>query len=273
VKKLIFFAILALVVFSNSNGPGTLQRRDRTGSPLAVFSTCAECHFGGNFQAKMELSLLKDTMPVDYYIPGEEYVLKIGIEASQNAREFGFQTVALIDSSYINAGIFFDLPEFTQTVELLNRVYVEHSRPLQKKEILIGWKAPDEMVGDVLFYAAGVAANDDNRSNGDQPMTLDAPLTISSQFINSVPRGFSALDVKIRNNPVSDYLVLEGSSLDIEAMNLILVDQRGSILRRERVFSNGIFFHQIDVSEILPGVYFLVTQTQKASKTIMVVKI
>lgn len=272
-NKIIFFGIVLVIVFSNSGGPGTFQRRDRTGSPLAVFSTCADCHFGGNFQGKLNLELLKDSVPVDYFQPGEEYLLKISFEASSNAREFGFQAVALIDSTYFNAGDFYNLPEFTQTVELLNRTYIEHSRPSEKKVFYFGWKAPDEAEADVLIYAAGVATNNNNGTNGDQPLFFNEPLRIASSQINSTRNHSKEVHLRILENPVVDYLKFVGTLDQNERVFLTIINRSGSVLDRYSLNWSGSIRDEIQVSHLQSGLYFLEFKTEKSAKVFSFIKI
>jgi len=272
-NKIIFFGIVLVIVFSNSGGPGTFQRRDRTGSPLGVFSTCADCHFGGNFQAKLNLQLLKDSVAVDYFQPGEEYLLKISFEASSNAKEFGFQAVAIMDSTYLNAGDFYNLPEFTQTVELLNRTYIEHSRPSEKKVFYFGWKAPDEEESDVLIYASGVATNNNNGTNGDQPLLLSAPLRISSSQINSARNYINEVHLRILENPVVDQLKLEGTLGQNERVFLSIMDRGGGVINQYSENWSGIVRGEFSVSHLQPGLYFLEIKTEKSAKVFSFVKI
>lgn len=263
-RKIIFFTLLVGIVFSNSGGPGTFQRRDRTGSPVAAFSTCADCHFGGSFQGKLKLELLKDSMEVDYYQPGEEYLLKVSIEASENAKEFGFQTVALIDSTFQNAGQFYELPEFIQKVELLNRTYVEHSRPLLEKIFYLGWKAPEEKVGDILMYAAGVATNNNNGTNGDQPLLMNEPLKISSQQLNSFQEFKEAWNLKIVENPVQHELIIEGSMSKQAKVYISIIDMRGKVIENYRYQWDGEIRENILVSHLQSGLYYLVCRTENS---------
>lgn len=272
-NKIIFFGIFLVIVLSNSGGPGTFQRRDRTGSPLGVFSTCADCHFGGNFQGKLNLELLKDSVAVDYYQPGEEYLLKISFEASSNAKEFGFQAVAIMDSTYLNAGDFYNLPEFTQTVELLNRTYIEHSRPSEKKVFYFGWKAPDEVETDVLIYASGVATNNNNGTNGDQPLLLNAPLRISSSQINSARNHSLEVQIRILENPVVDQLKLEGTLGQNERVFLSIIDLAGKVIERYSLNWSGSIREEILVSNLRPGLYFMEIKTEKSAKVFSFLKI
>ena len=159
---LTFFSLLTItfLLMNNAAGPGEVQGKDRTGSPLSE-GACNVCHNDGAFNPAVSVELLKDNQPVDKYQPGETYNLKVTISPGQgDPPAFGFQAVALSGSNNDNAGSWGTPPTGIQTVTVDNRDYVEHSTPSSSNNSFeVEWTAPQAGTGEVRIYAAGNAVN------------------------------------------------------------------------------------------------------------------
>ena len=117
---LIFLICWACFYFlGSSGGVGTFQREDRTGSPLSLNSTCGTCHYGGNFQSKLVLTVLKDSIPVKAYLPNTDYLINVLIPSIIPAKVHGLQLVAFQSGNNQQAYFWlFDLQfESSRTVE------------------------------------------------------------------------------------------------------------------------------------------------------------
>lgn len=170
----------------SSGGVGTFQREDRTGSPLSLNSSCGSCHYGGNFQSKLVLTVLKDSMPVKAYLPNTDYLINVSIPSTVPAKVHGLQLVAFQSGNNQQAGTFGTLTSDLRAVELWNRTYIEQSRPQRNHSFFIPWKSPSKDIGPVHFYASGLAANENNNTSGDSPVKLETPFVLPAEAITQL---------------------------------------------------------------------------------------
>jgi hypothetical protein len=198
-NRLILILLIGGVSFyfmGSSGGVGTFQREDRTGSPLSINSSCGTCHYGGNFQSKLVLTILKDSIPIKTYLPNTDYIINVSIPSTNPAKVHGLQLVALQSGNNQQAGTFGTLTSDLRAVELWNRTYIEQSRPQRNHSFFIPWKSPSKDIGPVHFYASGLAANENNNTSGDSPVKLETPLVLPAEAI-------TRLIEKVRNEKIS----------------------------------------------------------------------
>jgi hypothetical protein len=116
------------------------------------------------------------------YTPGQTYAIGVGVDGPGAAR-YGFELTAL-DASNLMAGTFTNLTDSTGSQSGGGRFY-ENQVTTPKDGTFAGspdggawvfaWTAPPQGTGTVTFYAAGVAANNDNGADsGDQTYTATA---------------------------------------------------------------------------------------------------
>jgi len=199
---MLFFFGLSLglsVKIVNSESAGPVP--GRTGAPgegsFPTELTCnsSECH------GKSELPLNPDgrgriellNLP-DNYIPGRSYRLTFRIShPDADRRRWGFQVTALTADTFLAAGDFValaspvPLSQRTQRKEGDdNRKYIEHFSLSTNQNRMGGaswtfdWAAPATNAGDVNFYGAGNAANNNSRETEDKIYTLSPnPLAVT----------------------------------------------------------------------------------------------
>ena len=177
-----FFGV-CFYFLGSSGGVGTFQREDRTGSPLSLNSSCGTCHYGGNFQSSLVLTVLKDSVPVKAYLPNTDYLINVSIPSNIPAKVYGLQLAAFQSGNNQQAGTFGALTTNLRAVELWNRTYIEQSRPQRNHSFFISWKSPQNDIGSVHFYASGLAANENNNTSGDSPVKLETPFVLPSEAI------------------------------------------------------------------------------------------
>lgn len=182
---LTFFGV-CFYFLGSSGGVGTFQREDRTGSPLSLNSSCGTCHYGGNFQSSLVLTVLKDSMPVKAYLPNTDYLINVSIPSIIPAKVHGLQLVAFQSGNNQQAGTFGTLTSNLRAVELWNRTYIEQSRPQRNHSFFIPWKSPQKDIGPVHFYASGLAANENNSTSGDSPVKFETPFVLPSEAITKL---------------------------------------------------------------------------------------
>jgi hypothetical protein len=153
---------------------------------LSLNSSCGTCHNGGNFQASLVITLLKDSLPVKAYLPNTDYLIKLSIPTVIPAKIYGFQLVSFQSGNNQQAGIFGNMTSNIRAVELWNRTYIEQSRPQQSPVFFIPWKSPPKDLGNIHFYASGLAANENNSTSGDSPVKLETPFVLPAEAITGL---------------------------------------------------------------------------------------
>jgi hypothetical protein len=244
-NKIILIFLLSLACFyflGSSGGVSTFQREDRTGSPLSLNSTCGTCHYGGNFQSKLVLTVLKDSIPVKAYLPNTDYLIYVSIPSIIPAKVHGLQLVAFQSGNNQQAGTFGTLTSNLRAVELWNRIYIEQSRPQQSHSFFIPWKSPSKDIGPVNFYAAGLAANENNTTTGDSPVRLEVPFVLPPETITqladfqekeklSIISQAGEMTVILENFKSGDFLlkIYDYSGKLIQQKKIVIRDKRVSV--------------------------------------------
>ena len=269
---LFFLVGLFLIFNSSAAGPGAVQGEDRTGSPVGSAS-CNSCHSGGNFGTQISLALQKNGQSVTQYEPAESYTLRITINTTNNPQRYGFQAVALGGEENANAGTFGSPPSGTQITNISNRNYFEHSSPRNSNSISIEWTAPIEGAGEVLFYAAGNAVNNDGDTSGDQPDILDLPLRIneaSATGLFEIER--LSVNLRLYPNPTEDQLNMEIAGAKSGHYQMQIIDINGRLVLEQLLeITESQFVRSISVASLEPGQYFLklANETAVASKAFL----
>ncbi len=181
IKKiyLILFILIIpalLMLFSYHTGsPG-----GRTGSPGDNGKNCTQCHAGTPQNAD---GWITSNIPPSGYIGGETYVIT-ATGTHPGVQRFGFEitaedelgnktgTLTLVNSSetkFTNAG-----KAVTHTAQGITPIGISRSWQVE-------WTAPEEIPGDIIFYAAFNAANGNGSSSGDVIYLSD--LTVSADII------------------------------------------------------------------------------------------
>jgi uncharacterized repeat protein (TIGR01451 family) len=181
--------IKLLVVLLFATGVGVFLLTDNSANPHArAFSSgppagytrapgeepeaCAECHVVDNTGTGTISLNVPQT-----YTPGQTYDITVThANPDQTRIRWGFQLTAL-DPGDEKAGTLEPLDNLTQVLNnqgpIPSRQYIEHTSagtfPGQQNGAswTFRWKAPDEDVGPVTFYAAGNQANGDGNTSGD----------------------------------------------------------------------------------------------------------
>ncbi len=275
-STLTFFTLLAMtfLLMNNADGPGSVQDEDRTGSPLSSGACNVDgCHDDGVFNPSVSIELLKDNIAVDKYIPGETYNMKVTITASQGTPEaYGFQAVALKDANDGAAGTWGSIPAGMQSIMLTNaRTYVEHSEPnTSSNSFECEWIAPQSGTGDVTFYAAGNAVNDDNDSSGDGAQA--AQLSITEENPDGAKEVQLLSGFTIFPNPVQEVLNFKISSRYAGEFDLRVVDVNGKVKQGQRFeLIEGQNNKEVNVSNLTNGLYliYLIDGQKIASQTML----
>lgn len=185
-KKLVLvagFVCIVPAVWAHRTGadPGL------TGAPGEA--TCTSCHGGGSSAARVQVSASDG----DTYTPGQKKTITVSF-VNGTATRYGFQLSARLVTGNTQAGDFSASPTGTavicaptggtkpagQPCANNNVQYVGHTAPSTSNTFAIEWTAPAAASGDVRFYVAGNAANNNNAETGDTISTATLTLTPSA---------------------------------------------------------------------------------------------
>jgi len=253
-----FLPLLALpivIVFMGSSGgsPG-----GRTGSPGDNGNNCTACHSGTPQNAS---NWIATDIPGNGYVGGETYMItttgthsgvgKMGFEwtaEDQNGNKTGtIQVTNAAESQLANSG-----KSITHTQQ-------GNTPSGDSKTWQFEWTAPEDVPGDVTFYAAINAANGNGGTSGDVVY-----LTSSTYGPDVTGIADVANKNKFYPNPSTGIVNVETQNEAIGAVNIF--NQAGQLVQQ---FTMSNQFGQIDLSNQPKGVYFVQLGDSKMEKLII----
>ncbi len=153
IPLVIAIASIGVMMMQYSSSP-PIDRTNRIGS------NCTGCHSGTLNSGSGSISL----SGFSSYYPGSSYTLNLSVSGGTI---HGFQVTSVRSgATNTGAGSFSGSGYNTSTVG--GRSYARHSSTSTSGNWNITWSAPSSGVGSVVFYAAGVAANNNGGTSGDQ---------------------------------------------------------------------------------------------------------
>ena len=164
-----------------------LYSNGTTGAPPAGYTgansgaTCGTCHTGTTVNGGGGGALISVNSGATTYSPGGNSIPVTVTISDAAMTRFGFQLVAL-DASNSNIGT---LAAGVGTVltNLGGKTYVSHSIGVTSslfQTFTFNWTPPTTNVGNITFYAAGVAGNNNGSDAGDHVYTTSVVLTPGS---------------------------------------------------------------------------------------------
>lgn len=224
-----------------------------TGSP-GDDQTCAhtDCHTGS---ASAKEGLIATDVPASGYLVGETYLVTVSIEEIGITR-FGFQASPqnldgdeMGEMELINAG---------QTKFTGGGKYITHTNigtnGTDSKTWTFNW-TPEESSGDVTFYVAVNASDDEDDASGDHIYTSSVTLTedpnnhpLSVEDMNDI-----LFDI---NGTVHDDLMVTVQTPVNNPIIIDVIDLQGRLVTsRSYNYANGTFL--IPVDNLNTGIYFV----------------
>ena len=194
-------AFLALCTLTaNRAGRASAANVGNTGAPGDVVQpngmpqTCGSCHNAPNVFVNPTIQVLDGTgNPVQQYVPGQDYVVRLTVNASgPGISRYGFQMIGLRNSDntdlkgFSGGGSSYKLA----TVNSTGRVYAEHNNAQESNVFNVAWKAPAAGTGAVTFYAAANAVNNNFGTGGDGAGIVQR--TLSEQTVSASEPAASA---------------------------------------------------------------------------------
>lgn len=196
-----------------------------TGAPGE--NNCTMCHVGGTLDGSTEnvLTVLDGFTPVTSYVAGNSYT--VSLQMNSDPVKKGFSATCL-DGTLTMAGSFTGDGGFGGTQDFASggRDYVSHmltSNTNSQTFWAWTWDAPATDVGDVTFYVASNAANDNGANSGDM-------IYLSTHTINGT--------AGIEEGEQIDFAFEAGYSVDA---NTVVVDFNS-------VVSEEMFFNLVDLN-------------------------
>ncbi len=176
---LLFGTVVVLVFISSSGAP-----IGSTGAHGELTCGKSGCHVGLNGTANINTGIgelkINSAQNISNYIPGETYEITVSLK-EEGVKRFGF-SLTVLDSSNQKAGeIIITDSSRTQLYkgarEFSNREYATYRMAgTNPYDAGIGlwtfkWKAPEQHIGKITFYTAGISANNDGTDKGDRVYT------------------------------------------------------------------------------------------------------
>lgn len=232
------------VIQKNSGG----LAQGRAGAPGETVNdvACTQCHSGQTLNGDQENAFTivnqSTLQPITSYTPGETYT--VSVDMNSDPAKKGFSATALDGSDNMAGSFTGDSFGGTQDFQDLGRDYVSHTGASNTNAQIIwfwDWTAPATNVGDVTFYVATNAANDDGGTSGDM-------IYLSQHVIGSFA-SVDEEDVALNSfnagyNPTTNAVTVDFSSLTSEGMSFNLVDMNG-----KSVFYKTLLDSQVGVNE------------------------
>jgi hypothetical protein len=269
-KKYTFLLMLPLMLVVATAGTSDTNSNaaplGSTGAPSE--SNCAKsgCHVGSEVNAGLAELNLGISPSAENYLPSQVYDLSVSL-AQSGVERFGFQLLAL-NSQHENVGEFIITDSLRTQIQqgigsYQGRTYVTYkyagtnpfSAGLGKWDFK--WKAPALYEGDVKFYLAAVAANNDDADFGDTVYLKQFLLKSAVSSLDNIDK--KVLDISIAPNPASDFLEIVYESEMSKSVVFMLTDLHGKVLKTKECNESGNArqFVRMDISDLPRGLYIL----------------
>ena len=237
---------------------------------------CTNCHTGTALNAGGGSLTIGSNIPATGYVAGTTYQMTVEIVQS-GVKIFGFDLEAL-QSANANAGTLV----VTNSTETQLRTSGGKSNIIHKKftsattgshTFSFNWTAPAATTGDVTFYAAGNAANGDNKeTTGDKIYT--STLKVSPASLAAVDPSDANSILAVYPNPVKDKLTVQYQVKTSGTVNISLFDSKGNevetLLSEEQ--ASGLQQGNFSINKAHnAGIYFLKIKTRDGVQAQMVV--
>lgn len=229
-----------------------------TGAPGE--NNCTQCHIGTALDGTNEnaLVVLDGISPTTSYVEGNSY--SVTLTMNSDPAKKGFSAVAL-DASNNNAGSFTGDGGFggTQDFTSATRHYVSHtstSNTSAQSTWIWTWDAPaiGANVGDVTFYVASNAANDNGTTTGDMIYLSQHVITstagISEEKVDPSFKAGYSVDTR--------QVVMDFNTLTIDDMVVNIVDLNGRSVYTENLGTSELGENKEMIklpNEIEAGIY------------------
>ncbi|MDQ3193206.1 MAG: T9SS type A sorting domain-containing protein [Bacteroidota bacterium] len=223
-----------------------------TGSP-ADGKNCTNCHAG---TSTLQQNLITSNIPIDGYKADSTYSITATV-SHPTFNKFGFQ----VSPQNINGNLLGTLIVINTTETQLTGLgkYITHNSggttgTSNTKSWTFNWIAPSSGTGDVTFYGAFNAANNNSQTSGDEIYT--STLTIQENISTYIASTDTDKIFTVYPNPVNDKITVSFENTVISSPKHITIRNiEGKEVRK--IISSEMSNQEIDVSNLKAGIYFL----------------
>jgi hypothetical protein len=149
-----------------------------------------------------------------------------------------------------------------QSVQLENKKYLEHNSPSTLNKFMTSWIAPSDASGNITFYFAANAVNNNGSQSGDGGTNSTFVMT---EFVTS-NNDFLDENITLYPNPASEIVYLKDNTL---AIKYSIIDVIGRVVKTSNLNEHSA----IDISNLKNGIYFVNLQYKGKSVSKKLIKI
>ena len=255
------FAIIATADILSDNG-----KAGNTGSPGE--NTCTNCHNSYSLNSGGgSITIGCTNMPNWEYIPGQVYHLTVTVARSANSL-FGLGFEALKSPGNTPVGTFTITNTSTMTIKNATISSVSRPNVVHKlnggagsgsKTFSFDWTAPATNVGNIVFYAAGNACNNNGNESGDYVYTSTRTITPMNATgisqINSENNKLKVYPSPVKSEMTVEYELEQSSKVDI---SLYSIQGEKVITLMEEVQFGGSHIQNFSLgNSVKSGIYIL----------------
>ena len=280
-KQILFILTIPFVIIglqSYKKGP-TNNVGNRTGSN-GLTTGCSSCHGNKNAATQVTIELLENGNPVTKYTPEMTYDVRLTAFNTNSRPAYGFQLAC--GSATPSSSLFglFDNTNVDNTSLKLSRKLLEHSTTLDG-EIIDGksqftrtfkWTAPPKGTGDLAFYAAVNAVNDNGKDDSGDQWSLGKSNILAESSGTASISDVNRPKVGIFPNPAADEIQIDISTLPKADYRITLIDMSGNEVA-SIVIKTGVYNKNIDVRTLPSGHYTFLIKGNGTTTTTHLVKI
>ncbi|MGZ4041895.1 MAG: choice-of-anchor V domain-containing protein [Bacteroidia bacterium] len=190
--------IISILIMSHSAG-----ETDHTAAPGEVTCATGGCHNSFALNSGGGTVTISSNIPASGYTPGQTYSISV-VVTKTNTPLFGFDFEAVTPSNTTAGNITVTDAASTQTLAGSSRQNITHTSngglTPNSKSFNFNWTAPSTNVGNVTFYAAGNAANNNFNATGDYIYSTSMvipPAGLITGIINGSPFCSGATGISI----------------------------------------------------------------------------
>ncbi|MEL6256612.1 MAG: choice-of-anchor V domain-containing protein [Bacteroidota bacterium] len=263
----ILFTFFLLIFFLELSSFSDGAPASRTAAPGELNCSNGYCHNSFTLNAGPGTASLSGDIFENGFRAGETYTLTAKVKHDGQQR-FGFMVVAYDSLSQISGGsISLTEPERTQLTEnqMGDRVYVTHDPAnitSDSSEWTFNWTAPNtEISSDAIsFYAAFVAANNNNNSAGDYVYAIRADAGLDTSWATPLAHELGDKEVEIRFDKLSGRIQIESQQSSGKLTQIEILSLNGQLSYKHEAYLLPYIPFNVHVKSWTDGVYILKIQ-------------
>jgi len=235
-----FFILAASFLLLNAELSSSGSPGDKTGSPLDG-KNCAQCHSS----TPITMEWIQTNIPTEGYTAGETYLITF-TASDNNYNKFGFELTSETATETIGS---FSLDNTDEMRIYTGAHSVTHKSAgsngvNNEKNWTFNWTAPTSVGnGDITFYAAAVAANNNGSNQGDQVYL--SQLTVKENNPTTITSKDFTITAIATNN------TLKVSLPQNETFNVTIYNSVGKLVLQDKINENT----NLNISSLKAGVY------------------